>query len=45
LQRHVSQVRVTAPFFDAKAGHPAQEFAAEAQRHPVFKLTEDAPAR
>jgi deazaflavin-dependent oxidoreductase (nitroreductase family) len=44
LQRYVRQVRVTAPFFDAKAGDPVQDFAAEGARHPVFKLTEDAPA-
>jgi len=32
---------VTAPFFDAKPDDQAQEFVAEGQRHPVFKLTPD----
>ncbi len=44
LRRYVGQVRVTAPFFDAKAEDPEQAFAAEAHRHPVFRLTEHAPA-
>ncbi len=42
LKRYVSRVRVTAPFFDAKAGDPVQKFIDEAPRHPVFKLTSDA---
>jgi hypothetical protein len=45
LRRYVRQARVTAPFFDARAEDPAQKFAAEAHRHPVFRLTNDAPAR
>ena len=40
LRRYVRQVRVTAPFFDARAEDPEQTFAAEALRHPVFRLTE-----
>jgi len=32
-------VRVTAPFFDAKADDPVETFIEEAARHPVFKLT------
>jgi deazaflavin-dependent oxidoreductase (nitroreductase family) len=38
LQRYVSSVRVTAPFFDAKRGDPVDKFVREAPRHPVFKL-------
>jgi deazaflavin-dependent oxidoreductase (nitroreductase family) len=38
LRRYVDEVRVTAPFFDAKVGAPVEEFAAEAGRHPVFRL-------
>jgi deazaflavin-dependent oxidoreductase (nitroreductase family) len=38
LQRYVSNVRVTAPFFDAKRGDPVERFVQEAPRHPVFKL-------
>ena len=38
LQRYVSSVRVTAPFFDAKRGAPSGEFIKEVPRHPVFKL-------
>lgn len=44
LRRYVRQVRVTAPFFDAGAEDPEQDFAAEALRHPVFRLTEHAAA-
>ena len=43
LRRYVSQVRVTAPFFDAKATDPEQKFAAEAHSHPVFRLTKQGP--
>ena len=39
LQRYVRNVRVTAPFFDARAGDPVESFIEEAPRHPVFKLT------
>ena len=39
LQRYVREVRVTAPFFDAKAGDPVEAFMEEAPRHPVFRLT------
>jgi hypothetical protein len=42
LQAYVRQTRVTAPFFDAKPDDQAQEFVAEAQRHPVFTLTQGA---
>jgi len=39
LQRYVRNVRVTAPFFDAKGNDPVDKFIEEAPRHPVFKLT------
>jgi deazaflavin-dependent oxidoreductase (nitroreductase family) len=45
LKRYLHQVRVTAPFFDATTSDPAPSFVTEADRHPVFKLTEQAPAR
>ena len=39
LQRYVRNVRVTAPFFDAKGGDPTERFVEEAPSHPVFRLT------
>ena len=36
-----ANVRVTAPYFDAKATDPVERFVAEARRHPVFKLSTD----
>ncbi len=39
LQRYVRNVRVTAPYFDAKGDAPVEDFIEEAPRHPVFKLT------
>ncbi len=45
LQRYVRNVRVTAPFFDAKPDDPVEKFVEEAGRHPVFRLKEAAPAR
>ena len=45
LQRYVRSVRVTAPFFDAKANDPVQRFVDEASRHPVFKLGGSLPQR
>ncbi|MCR6490570.1 nitroreductase family deazaflavin-dependent oxidoreductase [Amycolatopsis sp. OK19-0408] len=38
LRVYVRKIPVTAPFFDAKLGDPADVFAAEADRHPVFRL-------
>lgn len=38
LQRYVRDVRVTAPFFDAKADGPVEQFVNEASHHPVFRL-------
>ena len=43
LQRYVRNVRVTAPFFDAKSDDPAEKFIEEAPRHPVFKLIAMSP--
>ncbi|GHG10057.1 MULTISPECIES: nitroreductase family deazaflavin-dependent oxidoreductase [Amycolatopsis] len=38
LRAYVGKLPVTAPFFDAKASDPAEAFAGEADRHPVFRL-------
>ncbi|WP_208630280.1 nitroreductase family deazaflavin-dependent oxidoreductase [Amycolatopsis kentuckyensis] len=38
LRAYVRKIPVTAPFFDAKLTGPPEEFAAEADRHPVFRL-------
>ena len=39
LQRYVRDVRVTAPYFDARGSDPVARFVEEAPRHPVFKLS------
>lgn len=39
LKRYVRNVRVTAPYFDAKGDDPVEKFIEEAPRHPLFKLT------
>jgi deazaflavin-dependent oxidoreductase (nitroreductase family) len=39
LKRYVSLAKVTRPYFRARPDAPAAEFAAEADRHPVFELT------
>ncbi|MEU0789099.1 nitroreductase family deazaflavin-dependent oxidoreductase [Amycolatopsis sp. NPDC005961] len=38
LRAYVRKIPVTAPFFDAKLSDSAEAFAAEADRHPVFRL-------
>jgi deazaflavin-dependent oxidoreductase (nitroreductase family) len=38
LKRYVGQVRITAPFFDARRTDPDESFVAEAGHHPVFRL-------
>jgi deazaflavin-dependent oxidoreductase (nitroreductase family) len=38
LREYVRKVAVTRPFFDADRDAPLEAFAAEAQRHPVFRL-------
>ncbi len=45
LKRYLHHARITAPFFDATTDDPAGTFAAEAEGHPVFELTEQAPSR
>ena len=48
LKRYVKQVAVVRPYFDASSDAPEAEFAAEADRHPVFRITpasESAPPR
>jgi deazaflavin-dependent oxidoreductase (nitroreductase family) len=39
LRRYLRSGRVTGPFFDAKANDPVEAFVAEADRHPVFRLS------
>jgi deazaflavin-dependent oxidoreductase (nitroreductase family) len=38
LQRYVSRVPITRPYFDASPDSPLAAFEAEAPRHPVFAL-------
>jgi deazaflavin-dependent oxidoreductase (nitroreductase family) len=38
LQRYVTRVPITRPYFDAKPDSPLATFEAEAPRHPVFAL-------
>jgi deazaflavin-dependent oxidoreductase (nitroreductase family) len=38
LQRYVTRVAITRPYFDAKPDSPLATFEAEAPRHPVFAL-------
>lgn len=38
LKDYVRREPVTRPFFDAKPGDPVSAFAAEAVRHPVFRV-------
>jgi deazaflavin-dependent oxidoreductase (nitroreductase family) len=38
LKRYVREQRVVRPWFDAGPGDPPEAFAAEAARHPVFRL-------
>lgn len=45
LRQYARNVRVTAPFFDARPGEPVEKFVAEAGRHPVFRLGELASGR
>ncbi len=39
LREYVERVPIVAKFFDAERGAPVETFAAEADRHPVFRLT------
>ena len=38
LKEHVQRNAITRPYFDAPPDAPAEAFAAEASRHPVFKI-------
>jgi deazaflavin-dependent oxidoreductase (nitroreductase family) len=38
LQQYVREVPITRPFFDAGPEAPVEAFAAEAARHPVFRI-------
>ncbi|MFI5325433.1 MAG: nitroreductase family deazaflavin-dependent oxidoreductase [Candidatus Rokuibacteriota bacterium] len=38
LQRYVTRVPITRPYFDARPDSPLAVFIAEAPRHPVFQL-------
>jgi deazaflavin-dependent oxidoreductase (nitroreductase family) len=38
LREYVRKTPVTKPYFDASVDSPLEEFAAEAPRHPVFRL-------
>jgi deazaflavin-dependent oxidoreductase (nitroreductase family) len=38
LKRYAGQVPITRPFFDARHDAPVEAFAAEAARHPVFRI-------
>lgn len=42
LRAYLRSTRVTAPFFAAKRNAPLEEFAAEAHRHPVFRVVTSA---
>lgn len=43
LKRYLKSVSVVRPFFDVTPDSPLDEFATEASRHPVFRLTEPRP--
>lgn len=43
LKRYLERVPVVRPFFDVAPGSSLEEFAAEAPRHPVFRLAEHRP--
>jgi hypothetical protein len=38
LRRYIADVPITRPYFDASADSPLEAIAAEAGRHPVFRL-------
>ena len=39
LKQYLQITRVTRPYFHAGPASPTQDFAAEAELHPVFELT------
>jgi deazaflavin-dependent oxidoreductase (nitroreductase family) len=38
LKEYVEKLKIVRPYFDAAPGAPADDFAAEAARHPVFRI-------
>jgi deazaflavin-dependent oxidoreductase (nitroreductase family) len=42
LKEYVEKLKIVRPYFDAAPGVPAADFAAEASRHPVFRLGDPA---
>lgn len=44
LREYLRKTPVTTPYFDASPESPLEEFAAEASRHPVFRVRIDASA-
>jgi deazaflavin-dependent oxidoreductase (nitroreductase family) len=44
LKRYVAKVPVVRPFFTAAKDAPVEEFEAESDRHPVFRLGEPRPS-
>jgi deazaflavin-dependent oxidoreductase (nitroreductase family) len=38
LKKYVEAFKRVQPYFDAKPGDPAERFAAEADKHPVFEI-------
>jgi deazaflavin-dependent oxidoreductase (nitroreductase family) len=39
LREYLRKTPIVKPYFDAKGDSPLEEFAAEASRHPVFRLS------
>jgi deazaflavin-dependent oxidoreductase (nitroreductase family) len=42
LREYLRTTPIVKPYFDAAAGAPLEAFAAEAKRHPVFRLVDEA---
>ena len=38
LKQYITEIPITRPFFDVRPESPLADFAAEAPRHPVFRL-------
>jgi deazaflavin-dependent oxidoreductase (nitroreductase family) len=45
LREYLRHTSIVKPYFDATADSPVEAFAAEAARHPVFRVSADPPAR
>jgi deazaflavin-dependent oxidoreductase (nitroreductase family) len=39
LREYLKKAPITKPYFEARADSPLEEFAAEAPRHPVFRIS------